>query len=212
MTVSQILTQAQRVLGNNVSAATLLVLFDARVKELYDGVTDDQMIYFDPVTGRHPFLVTTAGTYQYAFPSWAKYILAVYDSDSADEESDSYPDYPVTADNSSRLITFAFNPGSETTKFKLKGIFGPTDITSTNDSLCVVPVNSRFPLLLCGVISAVQPSNPDFPEARWLSLKEEFRTKLRIGARPAPKTVNLKTEWQGNNGIRVSDYSKRALS
>lgn len=209
LTLKQIITFSRRILGDNTSRDNLRIALKGRVGELYDGATDDQMIYFDTTTGRHPFLVTTAGTYQYDYPSWAKYILQVYDANLAQEDTEYYPDFPVTADNTNKKITFSFDPGTETTKYKIKGIFGPTDITSENDTLLVVPKDSRFPLLPVGIVSAYQPDKKGYSLPYWNELKEEYRRKLRIGAQPNSDIVEMKTEFQAGYGLQVSDYRKR---
>ena len=209
MTVAQIITFIRRVLGDNTSRTAILSYLDARVKELYDGLNQSQMIYFDSTTGRHPYLTTTAGTYQYDYPSWAIDIIKVYDSDAADEEANIYPDYTVTADPNSRKITFAEDPGTTTTTYKILGTYGPTDMTGETDSLCVVPTNSRMPLLAVGVISLLQPNKQGYSDEKWEYLKAEFRAKIRSSATPLPWQRRMKREFNGRYGITTSDYRKR---
>ena len=209
MTVSQIITLSQRLLGDNSSRAFLRTILDGVVKDLYDGVSGKHRIKFDSDTGRHPYIVTTAGTYQYDYPSWAETILRVYDATLADEGSDIYPGYAATADNTTRTITFADDPGTETTKYRLLGTYNPTDITSETDSLCVVPTNSRYPLLVVGIISQIQPEKRGYTEERYQRLKDEFRAKLRSGSSPATSTTRMKGVFQEGDGYTPADYRYR---
>lgn len=211
MTVSAIITLAQYLIGDTVSRSLLLSILDGRVKEAYDGVSGRHRVKFDDTTQRHPFLVTTAETYEYSYPSWAERILAVYDSSLADENSDSYPDYTATADNSQRKIIFAEDPGTTTETYKLLGIYNPTDMTAETDSLCIVPTNSRNPLLVVGAVSSIQPTKKGYTLDYWEALKADFRRKLRIGASPTPNTRRVKPEFFEGYGITPPDYRKRRL-
>jgi hypothetical protein len=210
VTVSSAITLAQRILKDGAGRPLLLSIFDARVKELYADIKEVSQVYFDPTTGRHPYLVTTAGTYIYDFPSWARSISRIYDVDDVEEGRHSYPDYAVTIDPSKRKIVFAEDPGTEATKYRVIGTYGPTDMTSETDSLCIVPSEKRFPLCVCGMVAGIQPLYKGWDESRWQELKLNYRQWLRGNAQPIPRERTLKTEFgMEYYGTETSDYRKR---
>lgn len=208
-TVSKLITLAQRLTGDTSSRAFLLTVLDGRVKELYAGMSGAHRRYFDPSTDKHPYLETTAGTLQYDYPTWAQSIMKVYDVDLSDPDRDFYPEYAATCDDSKRKITFAEDPGTETTKYALLGTYLPTDMDSEADSLCIVPDSRRFPLLVVGMVSFVQPTKAGYEEARWQDLKADFRAQIRVSSSPRPRQRRVKHTWGRRYGYTPPDYSQR---
>lgn len=210
MDISQILTFSQRILGEDVSRENdLLPVLSSRQKELLRG-TGFQRVYFDPTTGKHPFLVTQSGVLGYDYPAWAIKVLHVYDAATARPEYNHFPGYAVTAKDAERKIVFPVDPGETTEAYRIYGIAGVPDITAENESLLVIPVDSRFPLLVCGIVSSFQPTHVTFGLKEWEEKKLDFRDELRSGASPVRKHVAIKTEWSWGNEQTVTDYRETA--
>lgn len=206
MDISQILTFCQRILGEDVSRENdLLPVLSARQQELLRG-TGFQRVYFDPVTCRHPFLVTQAGVFGYDYPAWAMKILKVYDAALARPEYNHFPECPVTCKDAERRILFPVDPGDTMQTYRIYGIAGVPEITAENDALLVIPADNRFPLLICGIVSSFQPDHPTFGQKEWEEKKMDFRDELRSGASPVRKHVAIKTEWSWGNVQTTADY------
>jgi len=209
LTLSQILTFCQRYLGSDVDReADLIPVLDGEVRRLLK-TTGAQRIYFDPSTGKHPGLATTSGTLIYDYPSWALKILMVYNSSTADEDRSFYPRYPVTANDFSREIIFAEDPGTSTTTYKLIGTIKFAGITSENESLLVIPEDWRFPLLVAAIISSFKPNDRKFGVEKYEDYVEDFNDLVRAGAKPIGSgSVAAREEWGYWDGEALSDYRK----
>ena len=209
MTLGQILTFAQELLGDDVSRENqLLPLADQIQKKCYKQ-TGFQAVKFDSTTGRHPFFTTDAADYEYDFPSWARKVLKIYDAELADEERIYYPEVMVSVSESLRKIRFTEDPGTTTEKFRIIGTVTVASISSENNDLLLIPEEDRFPLLVSGLVSPFQPNHPMFGKAAFDEQLLEFQEGLLTGARPYPRETTPKPAfgWR-NHGLQVSDYGK----